>query len=614
MLAQRADSQVIASTVREELRWGLPPGVSVDVETLLGDVGLDGLASAGTDTLSGGQLQRLAIAGALARRPALLISDESTSMLDAEGRRDVLDLLPARTGTAVVHVTHDPAEAARAHRVIGMRGGRLVDADASGGPVPSEPPLTIGPSAESDAPVVLRLRSVGHRFDAGTPWEVPALHDIDLDVRAGEGVVITGGNGSGKSTLAWVMAGLLRPTSGAALVDDVPAADAVGAVALSFQHARLQLQRPTVAEDILAASGRADEDGDDVVRAALLRVGLSEELADRSIDHLSGGQMRRVAIAGLLAAGRRVLVLDEPLAGLDRESRRSLLELLGDLRRTEGLTLVVVSHDLEEMGIACDRVVTMSAGTIVDGGEADEATGESSILRPVDAEAARRRRPRRTGIVLRAVPGMSPLHRLDPVAKLAILAVSTVLAIAIPGWVTIGLLAALVIVGTTMARLPSSVVPRLPWWVVALLIVSGAAAAIGGGWVPYVQSILLSLLVFALSLLVIWTTPVELLPSAFLRMTRPLRVLRAPVDEWAHTLAIVVRSLPLMREETRTLLAARRLRRHVRPHGVGARLRAIVGETLDLVIAVLASAGRRSVDLGRAMTRRGGMPSLTARR
>ena len=147
VLAQRADSQVIASTVAEELRWGLPPEVSVDVEALLGDVGLHGLASAGTDTLSGGQLQRLAIAGALARRPALLISDESTSMLDAEGRRDVLDLLaalPARTGTAVVHVTHDPAEAARAHRVIGMRGGRLVDADASGGPVPSEPPLTIG--------------------------------------------------------------------------------------------------------------------------------------------------------------------------------------------------------------------------------------------------------------------------------------------------------------------------------------------------------------------------------------------------------------------------------------------------------------------------------------
>jgi energy-coupling factor transport system ATP-binding protein len=105
----------------------VPSSEALDVETLLATVGLGGLATAATDSLSGGQLQRLSIATALARRPALLISDESTSMLDAAGRVAVLDLLaslPARMGTSVVHVTHDPAEAARADRVVRLAHGR----------------------------------------------------------------------------------------------------------------------------------------------------------------------------------------------------------------------------------------------------------------------------------------------------------------------------------------------------------------------------------------------------------------------------------------------------------------------------------------------------------
>ena len=307
--------------------------------------------------LSGGELQRLAVAAALARTPSLLVADEVTSMVDQQGRDGlmaVLAELTRRRNMSLVHITHYNGEAEAADRVVNLTGGSAMVQAA-------EPPAPTA-AVHSDVPV-LELGGVGHRYGDGTPWATTALRDIDLVVHEGDGVLVHGLNGSGKSTLAWILAGLTEPTTGTALLDGRPIAEQVGAVALSFQAARLQLMRSHVHREIASAAGFSARDRGKVV-AALATVGLEPEIADRRIDQLSGGQMRRVVLAGLLARSPRAIVLDEPLAGLDATSARGLLRLLEELRRG-GLTVVVISHDFAGMEELCPRTLHLRDGVLV---------------------------------------------------------------------------------------------------------------------------------------------------------------------------------------------------------------------------------------------------------
>jgi energy-coupling factor transporter ATP-binding protein EcfA2 len=367
LIFQRPESQVLGVRVRDDVVWGLPAGHGTDVATLLAKVGLDALADRESATLSGGELQRLAVAAALARRPHLLISDEATAMVDAEGRLLLTELytaLAADEGLGVVHVTHRPEEAARADHALTLEHGRLRDAP----PRPPVGPVIAGFRSDTAGPPLLRLAGVGHVYSAGSPWSHRALDHVDLIVRDGEGVLVVGANGSGKSTLAWILAGLLVASEGTATLEGEAIDQVVGRVALSFQHARLQLLRTTVGSDIRSASG-VDQAGAD---AAMTLVGLDPAtFASRRVDQLSGGQQRRAALAGMLARKPRVLVLDEPFAGLDAGGRAGLIDVLGRLRTESGLTLVVISHDLEHADLLVDRVVTLDSGRIIADGPVD---------------------------------------------------------------------------------------------------------------------------------------------------------------------------------------------------------------------------------------------------
>jgi energy-coupling factor transporter ATP-binding protein EcfA2/energy-coupling factor transporter transmembrane protein EcfT len=668
VVAQRPETQVLGVRVADDVVWGLPWGTEVPVGDILATVGLGGMEDRETATLSGGELQRVAVAAALARRPRLLLSDESTAMVDAEGRVALIGLLarlPSTTGTTVVHVTHRGEEVRSADRVIRLERGRVLDpAPAIGGSSAGSQPSVgswnvdfvrdplAGLLPVTSGPVVLEVADVSHTYAARTPWANPALERVSFSVHRGDGVLVVGGNGSGKTSLAWIMAGLMVPTNGVCLLDGRPVRGQVGRVSLAFQHARLQLQRATVLADVRHAAG---VDGD-TAEAALRKVGLDpDEVGERPVDQLSGGQMRRVALAGLLAGEPRVLILDEPLAGLDGPTRVSLCALLADLRRRSGVTLVVISHDLEGMETVCDRMVRLERGRVVAdgpmlgrrevpvGATVGGGSGSAGVLpaRPAWTAGAgapppavsegrgrggvRRRRKPASVVLLRQVPGDTPVHRLWAGTKLmAVAALSLTLSFQ-ADWAGTALLGAVVMAAVLLARIPRRAVPRLPlgfWVVVAvgavLTLISGgspyvtvAGARIGfGDLESFALFTALSVVLLAASLLVGWTTSVAEIAPSVARLARPLRVVHVPVDEWAVTLALCIRSFPLLLDELRILIAARRLRpRPTREDGK----RDLVLEAVDLFSASLVAALRRADEMGDAIRARGGMATLSAR-
>lgn len=473
MVFQNPDNQIVGTTVEEDVAFGpenlgVPlPELARRVERALETVALENEADRAPSALSGGQKQKLAIAGVLAMEPDCIVLDEATSMLDPVSRNEfmrLIDQLRLQQGLSILNITHDMQEALAADRVIILDEGkivvddrprsvfqqlarirslgldapfstslgiligeqvgkplaeeetgsdertaraivqrleslsvadlrRLIAAAGQSGVDPMETddsfPASQTRTVDQDGKIVVDCQNLSYFYEGDESISKPALRDISFQVKEGELFGIMGQTGSGKSTLVQHLNGLLRPQTGTLTVlgHDLSRTSELRRmrqhVGLLFQYPEHQLFAETVELDIAFGPQRMKLDPLEVekrVREAGSVVGFDEDVLRKSPFELSGGQKRRAALAGVLAMKPRILVLDEPAAGLDPLGKAEIFSYINQLNRT-GVTVVLVSHDMDDLARLADRILVLKDGERKLCGEPDHVFAQTEILR-----------------------------------------------------------------------------------------------------------------------------------------------------------------------------------------------------------------------------------------
>lgn len=242
---------------------------------------------------------------------------------------------------------------------------------------------------------MIEIKNLSFIYNKDTPFEVKALDDISLTIKDNSFIGIIGHTGSGKSTFMQQLNGLLRPTSGTIIIDgvditqkDIKLNKLRESVGMVFQYPEYQLFEETVEKDVAFGPknlGLSDEEVAIRVKDAIEDVKLDYEwVKDRSPFELSGGQKRRVAIAGILAMRPKVLILDEPTAGLDPRAREEILDEIYDIYKKTKITVVLVSHSMEDVFTYANEIVVLSKGRLIMHKTTDEAVKERELLKKYD--------------------------------------------------------------------------------------------------------------------------------------------------------------------------------------------------------------------------------------
>ena len=238
----------------------------------------------------------------------------------------------------------------------------------------------------------IRFKQVGFAYQAGTPFEMRALHDVSFSIEDGSYVAIIGHTGSGKSTILQHLNALLKPTEGIVELGDKTIDSTTGnkdlkplrkKVGIVFQFPEAQLFEETVEKDIAFGPknfGVSEEEALNIAAEVIQTVGLPADVLKKSPFDLSGGQMRRVAIAGVLAMKPEVLVLDEPTAGLDTKGRLEMMEMFYKLNKEQNMTIVLVTHQMNDVSDYADHVVVIESGKVVKEGSPKEVFADASWL------------------------------------------------------------------------------------------------------------------------------------------------------------------------------------------------------------------------------------------
>ena len=412
MVFQNPDNQIVATIVEEDVAFA-PENLGVEpkeirrrVDEALKQVDMYDFKDHAPHQLSGGQKQRVAIAGIIAMQPRCIVMDEPTAMLDPmdEGRI-IMDDVPRRifaradelrrVGLDVPQVT----ELCCMLREKGVKiSGEIIFeeecAEAIAGlPLKSKradcsrrerPPETADVSEEA-----ARLDGVTYKYSIGTPFEKTAVDNVSLSIAKGEFVGIIGHTGSGKSTLIQHLNGLIKPTEGTVFIDgadihgkNADLRDVRFKVGLVFQYSEHQLFEETVAKDIAYGPknmGLSEEEINKAVAEAAENMGITH-LLEKSPFELSGGQQRRVALAGVLAMDPEVLILDEPAAGLDPKGRDRILGLIKQYHEKSGKTILLVSHSMEDIVKFAGKVLVMNKGRLFCYDETDKVFERTNEL------------------------------------------------------------------------------------------------------------------------------------------------------------------------------------------------------------------------------------------
>ncbi len=441
MVFQNPDNQIVGNTLAEDIGFGLE-NLEIEshdiwdkIDEMLELTGLAAYKYSNTSRISGGQKQRLAIASAMAMSPECIVLDEATSMLDPQGAKDMLNLvlkLNREKKITVIMVTHKISEALMTDRVYILDSSRIVAHGVPGDVLSDverlktyglEIPVRmkndagipidicseykkkqlqicqkVGPAADyvidhgntlkDLKKCIVELQKVSYSYVNGNET-FKALSNIDLKLYEGQVLAVIGQTGSGKSTLLQMINKLIVPQSGKVYLyeTDVQSVRNIKEIrrriGYVFQFPESQLFESTVLKDVMYGPinfGMSKSEAEQSARNALKLVGVPEKYEDYSPFELSGGLKKRVAIAGILAYEPDILILDEPACGLDGESKEQLWNLIRTLNREKNVTIILVSHDMEDVYEMSERVLLMDHGKVVYDGETEGFFDDRELL------------------------------------------------------------------------------------------------------------------------------------------------------------------------------------------------------------------------------------------
>lgn len=381
-LFQSPEDQIVTTVVEDDVAFGLEnlcaskEFMKQNISNALRAVNMENHRFSDPSNMSGGQQQRVAIASSIATKSKLIVLDEPTSMLDSCAKEDVNKLFNKlqTSGTTIVQVTHKISECKNADRILMLENGKLRDVSL----------LELDEFFTEKSPAVIESKSMTENAKKSntaieisnlnvsyTNSQTPIIRDYSLSVKSGEIVAIMGKNGCGKSTLAKAICALIKYDSGSICVNGIKISEKTSKsqmreirknIGYVMQLPEQQLFAQTVFEDVAYGPKNFGLEGRELHSRILnaLKSLHIEHLAQKSPFELSGGQQRLAAIAGVLACNPKILVLDEPTAGLDFEYAKIVLKILSDLHN-KGITIIVITHDLNEAKSLGARIVTLES-------------------------------------------------------------------------------------------------------------------------------------------------------------------------------------------------------------------------------------------------------------